>query len=379
MTLISQIHRLLVLLPMLAILPHTLTAMPGASNFTPGVKAGPAVSHYGHHSFTPVETGHIVARPKPGYFKQYTVSGASGRNFITSAESTLPESPPAGISASDLRVSRGIHSPRYVDLAEVDANAESSGFLNSIGNSPGYAFLASALVPGLGQAANDQWWKTAFFVAVEAAAIGFYIHRENRGRDGERYYQEFGDENWSVVKYAQYIVDEHGDQHQFEFRELLSDAGKEQYDANGAIVPEFDTQQDWPVIDINALREAERNSQYGNGETFSHTLHDYGSQQYYELMSKYFQFGPGWAGWDTNSHNVDNAIMPDDFWYHAGIGYDFNTDLNTARNMITILITNHFVSAFDAYFTQLLREARVSPAASMEFGHQPTFGFNYRF
>jgi hypothetical protein len=271
------------------------------------------------------------------------------------------------------------NNPRMVTLEEVDQRRGRPGIMNTIGNSPGYAFLASALFPGLGQAANNQWWKTAFLVAVEATAIGVYIHRENRGRDGERYYQTYGDANWSVVQYAQYIAEYHGHQHGFDFYDMLTEAGQQIYNANGSVDPAFNTAADWPVIDREALREAERNSQHSNGVTFSHTIQDYGSQQYYELMSKYFQFGPGWRMWDGTQHHVDNGNMPEDFLYHARIGFDFNDDLSVARNMLTVIIANHFLAAFDAYFTQKLREARIQPTTSMQYGLRPTIGFAYRF
>ena len=287
------------------------------------------------------------------------------------------------ISVADLRLAPVLPGPRYVTQNDMNGKGWNSGFMNTLGNSPGYAMLASAVVPGLGQAANRQWWKTAFFVAAEATAFGIYFHRENRGRDGERYYEKFGDNNWSVVRYAQYLINNHQHQHRNDFWDLLTNKGREIYNEEkpfGGIEPEFNTDIDWDLIDIDALREAEQSSLYSDtGRPFSHNLPDYGSQQYYELMSKYFQYGPGWRQWDNNLHDIVKEVMPDDFWYHAQIGFDFNDDLNVARNMLKLIIVNHFVAAFDAYFTQQLRHARVQPTSSMKNGLRPTFGLNYRF
>jgi hypothetical protein len=304
-----------------------------------------------------------------------------------SQETIQTETPSeASISPADLRLSPALPGPRHVSMSDLDQRGWNSGFMHALSTNPGYAFLASAVVPGLGQAANRQWWKTAIFVAVEATAIGVFIHRENRGRDGERYYEKFGNEHWSVVQYAQYIVRYHGDEHGKTFRQLLTDKGISLYsdgeDPFGGIRPAFDTSVDWDIININALRQAERNSFYDTGFAFSHDLPDYGSQQYYELMSKYFQFGPGWREWDisrTDQFNIDQGIMPEQFWYHAQVGFDFNDDLSVARNMLTILVTNHFIAAFDAYFTQKVRSARVQPTASMEYGLRPTIGMQLRF
>ncbi len=285
-----------------------------------------------------------------------------------------------------LRLSTGFSDPLRVDSANMNGNGWNSGFMNTISENPGYGFLASLAVPGLGQAANRQWWKTALFVAAEATAIGIYLHRENRGRDGERYYEEFGDEHWSVVKYARYIVNNHYDEHGKRFEEIVTDEFLQgdwdqhiDYDAEGLPLPVFDTDIEWNIIDLDALNVAERESLYANGNPFSHSVEPYGSQQYYELMSKYYQFGPGWRKWDSTLHNIDEERMPEDFIYHARIGYDFNDDLSVARNMVTLLVVNHFVAAFDAYFTQQLRRARLQPTTSMAHGLRPTIGLNYRF
>ena len=296
---------------------------------------------------------------------------------------TLPSDPPP----TSLRLSPALPGPRHVSFSDLDSgNGRNSGFMHTLATNPGYAFLASAVVPGLGQAANRQWWKTALFVAVEATAIGVYIHRENRGRDGERYYERFGNENWSVVAYAQYLVTNHGNEHGKSFQQLLTDQGLSQYVEGagpfGGINPAFDIDIDWALIDITQLRMAERNSFYATGFAFSHDLPDYGSQQYYELMSKYFQFGPGWKEWfasEPGRFNINTGTMPEQFWYHAQIGFDFNDDLSVARNMLTLLVTNHFIAAFDAYFTQKFRAARMQPTASMEYGLRPTIGMQLRF
>lgn len=295
----------------------------------------------------------------------------------------------ATVSPSDLRLNPILPGPRYLDGSDFYGNRNNgSGLMHTIGTRPGYAFLASALLPGMGQAANRQWWKTAFFAGAEATLIGIFIHRENRGRDGERYYEKFGDEYWSVVKYAHYITNIHSDRgpgFDFEFEDLLTDYGKDIYDKyslrygdNIEKWPIFDTAQDWRMIDIEILRRAERKSLYANNNAFSHDLPDFGSQQYYELISKYFQFAPGWMEWDAARHGIERDNMPEEFWYHAQIGYDFNHDLGVARNMLTLLVANHFVAAFDAYFTQKIRNARVSPTASMEYGLRPSIGFKVR-
>jgi len=253
------------------------------------------------------------------------------------------------------------------------------GFMNTVSTKPGYAFLASAILPGLGQAANRQWWKTALFVTVEAAAIGLYIHNENRARSVERQFWRMADGNWSVVQYASWLVDFHNAQNPnnpYDPNNLLTP----DYQGHGIPTPAFSNENDWRVIDIIALRQLERSTLYpSTGNPFSHDLPDYGSQQYYELISKYWQYGPGWIDWNPGVHNINlgNAGMPPLWLEHARLEEIFNDKYRFAGNMLSLLLMNHFISAFDAFFTVRLRNHRME--ASMSSEYLGGFRFRYKF
>lgn len=247
--------------------------------------------------------------------------------------------------------------------------------LGQLAQKPGYTFLASAAIPGLGQAANKQWWKTGIFMALEATAIGIYLHKSNLGRNGERKYEQFADSKWSVVQYADWLVDTYG----YDQDDVLNPEyqGHEEFPE-----PTFDTSKDWEIINIQGLREVERETTYTSGHSFSHDLPDYGSQQYYELVSKYHQYAPGWR--DFENPFGENGKMDAGMgyfspygWEHAAIGYRFNDDLNTAGHLATLILVNHFVSAFDAFFTQKLRDNRIQASASMRNG--PQLRLSYKF
>jgi hypothetical protein len=255
--------------------------------------------------------------------------------------------------------------------------AAGGGFMHSISTKPGYAFLASGLLPGLGQAANKQWWKTALFVTVEAAAIGIYVHNTNRARSVERRYWNMADNNWSVVNYASWLIDYHNNQNPSNPVNPDNILNPE-YRGNGIPDPAFDNSQDWPVINLTALRQLERSTIHpSTGNPFSHDLPDYGSQQYYELISKYWQFGPGWRDWDNSVHTAElgNEGMPPLWREHARIEEIFNDRYRLAGNMFTLLLMNHFISAFDALFTVRIRNHRMQ--ASVSSGY--IGGFNVRF
>lgn len=247
------------------------------------------------------------------------------------------------------------------------------GVFATMRDKPGLMFIGSAAVPGLGQAANDQWWKTALFAAAETGAWFILIDQRTRGRTEERRSNRFGNHNWSVVNYAAWV---HGYYHaggrrpgapDVPITALLTPAGLNVYNQTGQFpIPAFDNATDWNLIDIRALRELEKNTIYlVTGREFSHTLPDYGSQQYYELMSKYPQFGPGWRDWNNQVNDVNrrNEGMPDMWFEHARMGVVFNDHYRLSSNMASVIILNHMISAFDAYFTVKIRGARLEQGA----------------
>ncbi len=312
---------------------------------------------------------------------------ASHNNDILNTDTDLNEQ---DIRPEMLRYSSILPGPQhvgYTTLKSAEQNSvDSGGFLNTVADNPGYLFLSSALVPGLGQAANRQWWKTAAFAAVEATAIGVYIWKERSGRDGEQLYQDFAHENYSVAQYARWLVDYN---HRFEENTDLSieDLANEGYEDkihesrfnNGQA--QWDHEKDWAIVDREALNELERNSRYYQEDgqrTFPHTLDPYGSQQYYELISKYFKYGPGWRDWDNGLDLELNSEFMSPMWReHADIGGEFNTDLRIASNMLGLLIANHIVAAFDAFFVGQLRNARMESSFTPTEGPILTVGFDF--
>lgn len=257
------------------------------------------------------------------------------------------------------------------------ASLSSSSTWNALSTKPGAALLGSALIPGLSQAANKQYWKTALYVAAEAATIILAIEGNNRGRRLEREYIQTGDANWSVVKYASWV---HNYYHNvpgargpnapdIDILSLLTAEGLAEYQRQGGFPsPVFDTEREWAWINLPALRQLERSSLYlVSGRPFSHDVPDFGSQQYYELMSKYFQFGPGWRDWDSRTHDVNSGLsgMSPMWLHHTRLEERFNDSFRFAGNMLTLMVVNHVVSAFDAYFTIKLKNHRIESGVAV--------------
>lgn len=208
----------------------------------------------------------------------------------------------------------------------------------------------SLLIPGAGQAKNGEFVKTGVMIAVEAAAIAWNVNRTNRAKSVEREYHAFGDANFSVVKYAAWLVDYN------QFFETsgvtLQDLARpgQTIDPNNLAA---NARDDWAKVDLEALRELESVTLFaGNsGNAFSHFMPDYGSQQYYELMSKYYQFGPGWKDYSRapGPSEWNPAEMSEGWFYHGKLGRTFNDAYRTADLALNLILLNHAVAAIDAY------------------------------
>lgn len=250
------------------------------------------------------------------------------------------------------------------------------------------AFFSSLIIPGTGQISNKNWFKAGLFVAVEAASIYFYFDFIDKAKTGEREYERWADNNWSVVQYSNWLVKYHEvngleNPHIDELRALV----------NGTEAS-FNTESDWAKINIDLLREVERDTPYITSDqqrtnNFSHTLPNYGSQQYYELIAKYYQYQAGWKDYNEfhNSLSGDpnlrfridrNGAYASPFFFEGSqIANQFNTDYRRSGYFISLLIANHIFSAFDAFFTIQLKQNRLQVTSSIVPEKQLTL--TYRF
>ena len=255
-----------------------------------------------------------------------------------------------------------------------------NGLIGAQRTIPGVAFLSSGILPGSAQAANGKWARAGIYLATEAFSIFYYINRTNTAKDQEQRYKAFANNEWSVVAYADWLVGYYDNNGISNPR--LEDLRSMVSNANGGTGPNFnDTRNDWDEIEINLLQSIERSSPLicgscNSGNKFSHVLPAYGSQQYYELISKYYQFEAGWS--DFYNQNVavnnpdysylydNNGSLASDFFFLGAERADrFNNNYRRAGNILNLLVINHVVSAFDALFTVKLKNARLEPSANM--------------
>lgn len=260
---------------------------------------------------------------------------------------------------------------RFIPQNDPFQNSGSS-LLNAPRTKPVVALLSSAIIPGAGQAANGKWGRAAVYLLAEAVSIVYYIDRNNTAKRNERSYQEYANQNWSVLAYAQWLVD---------YSEANGiDNGYEQLATQvEGLNPDFsNTTNDWAKVDIELVHSIEEKTPFYYPDriasTFSHPLQDYGSQQYYELMSKYYQFQGGWKDFHMDRTNDPThlyrypwnaSMITENFIMGRDRAEEFNQNYRQAGNILKFLLVNHVVSAFDAYFTVQLKNSRIETQANL--------------
>lgn len=231
--------------------------------------------------------------------------------------------------------------------------------------SVGLGLLFSALLPGSGEFYGEDYLRAGIFFGIELLAWGTYFYFQGKGNSQTDDFQAYADQYWDVRTYARWLKDQ-------------------QFPSSGGINP------DEPNRDV--LREQIMVCERVN---FSHTMPEYGSQQYYELIGKYQNFQ---AGWTNLSHVPTRDPGPYNYQtYKDPVFLDYANERQKANDFydyakigpITAVI-NHVLSALDAawvvsaYNNQLKMETgfriqnRVSPY-TQQYKQVPTFNLSVSF
>jgi hypothetical protein len=195
--------------------------------------------------------------------------------------------------------------------------------------SPWLAAGMSILVPGAGEFYTGDYWKSAAFFAVDVALWIFAYNYDKKGDRQTDFFQNFANQNWSVVKYAQYAQDN-----------LTPPNGPYNW-----LIPNTEGRPPWDRVNWSELNRMEQDI----GGYYSHVLPPYGQQQYYELIGKYPQFNQGWDD-SGPTFNYGDPLTPNFLWYAGQRGLA-NRYYEKATTFVTIALVNHIVSAFDAAFS----------------------------
>lgn len=263
---------------------------------------------------------------------------------------------------------------------------QNQSVFNPFRQQAGLALVSSLVIPGSGQAINNKWVRAGAYLLAEATALTIHFKSLNKAKKQERKYKQFANNNWSVVEYAQWLVAYH-DQNG-----LTAEGLETLRNQVSGETPAFDPSQDWDVVDLEILRMVEENTPFvypdnEEGNNFSHVLPDYGSQQYYELISKYYQYSAGWNDFGTDKQGQpinslyqlswDGSDSPMNFFLGSKKAEAFNDNYRLAGNMVSLLILNHLVSAFDAFLTVKLKNSRFDADAKLLGPESFTFRYNF--
>ena len=256
-----------------------------------------------------------------------------------------------------------------VDLRMAGETAPDRFFGREGRRSPALAFAMSAALPGLGQAYNGSWVRAAVALGLEAGLWAGHFTWKAQGREGEEAFQAFAHQEWSPYRYADWL-------------NAYPGAGDE-IDLTPVEGIDFQRPEQWSGDEwarvlgfFQDIRATERITRYvnadgtGSGATFSHVLPDFGEQQYYELIGKYFQYGPGWSDWCADYPNPEEnpecfsiegqedrdefATKTDLFFAYARDHAEANTLLRRASRAVSFVLANHVLAAVDAALTARL-------------------------
>lgn len=224
------------------------------------------------------------------------------------------------------------------------------------------AFGMSAVVPGLGQVYNRDWIGTAIFVAVEAALVAGWASWKSSGNDGVEAYEQFAHQSWSPIQYAEWL-------------NAFSGYNGPPIEPPSISENEFRNPDTWTATEraeVDAffadIRRAERSSIYlQTGATFSHVLPNFGEQQYYELIGKYFQYAPGWRDYSGDPDEDPREVMPEDanFYVYSENHAAANDDLRRASVAGALVIVNHFAAAVQAAVIARMHNMRIQPSVGL--------------
>lgn len=204
------------------------------------------------------------------------------------------------------------------------------------------AGMFSAIIPGSGEFYTENYWQSILFIGIEAASWIVNIKYNKKGDDQTNFYQNYANEHWSVVRYANWIERNLDkivpDQTNVQKCRVLFQSVYKPGD------------KPWEQINWDKLNEIERiiGSGGGKGQAFSHTLPYYGEQQYFELIGKYPQFSQGWDDSDQNDNGDFYDRVTNNFKYYSSERGKANDYYNIASTFASIIVVNHIVSAIDA-------------------------------
>jgi hypothetical protein len=225
----------------------------------------------------------------------------------------------------------GLDQPLYAAMAEEDQPLSAFAESDVAGvdyKSPSRAFVYSMLLPGAGQYYYGSKIKPVVFLATEAVGWAFALKYHGEGEDATDAYEAFSGDHWYRDRYETFLASNYWGS--------------------------TDPIKDFPDSGI-VWKE------------LTETLPDTETQQYFEMTGKYDQFSWGWDdALDTAGHawdHLDTTAPVPPRVTDAGstpfsinrVAYedmrdDANSKYNKSMRFVFVIMANHLISGFEAYF-----------------------------
>jgi hypothetical protein len=197
----------------------------------------------------------------------------------------------------------------------------------------------STILPGAGEFYGKSYVKSAIFLGIEIASWVMVFYYNHKGNVGTDQFQDFARANWSVRRWAQWLVNQG-------------------FQGAGAINPN--------EPNLETLR-AEINQ--CASQNFSHTLAEYYTQDYFEVIGKYQEFQAGWTGADQiltkDNYQTVHTLIDENYTYMRKSTNDYY-DHSTIASGITIL--NHLLSMGDAAWTIAMYNKNIKVQSGFRMG-----------
>jgi hypothetical protein len=254
------------------------------------------------------------------------IAAAAGLFFICSAPLCSQTRAPEVKLTGDLRTDLvGLH-----ELSTGPAILQEDAVATSPSKKSGWlAAGMSLLIPGSGEFYAESYWKAAAFFVFDVVAWSLAYSNDHKGDEQTDFFQGYANQRWSVVQYAKYA-------------ETLAPKGKTYAWRKPGTETLSPWDQPWTQVNWDEINRMERDI----GGYYSHTLPEYNSQQYYELIGKYPQFNQGWDD-APPAFTYGDPLTPH-FLYYSDERGKANTYYETATTWVNIALINHLLSAIDA-------------------------------
>ena len=242
--------------------------------------------------------------------------------------------------------------------------------------SPKKAMFMSLLIPGLGQAYSKKYWKTALFGAIEIGLIGLSVKLIYEGNQEKNKAQKFADQNYNVKKFLEFYdnyssyITALATKDSTDTMDLISvfhDSSanlNKKYSASNLSNYDSNERKDFDKnIQLNEFvqgwEDCEPDFDRDTGFILENSNYKFAYKYYFTSNSN--DDDKNDTIWLLKRFNLGDTINALDV---SGIyGYSHNQNLynemirsstgfyNVSKYMIFILLTNHVVSAIDAFIS----------------------------